>query len=369
MRDVQILLDTLTNQCPTIHKKRLQSLLLATESVLDGADLTLTKLGRSLNTQTTTKHAIKRIDRLLGKNRLHREKEDIYKWHARLITGANPCPVILVDWSDVREQLRHMTLRASVALDGRALTLYEQAFEYKQYNSPSSHQRFLDKLQDILPQGATPIVISDAGSRNTWFRQVQQKGWFWIGRVRGEVSIKLNRQDWQCNKALYHKAMSKPNDLGRCQLAKRSPLACQAYLVKQSPKGRKALRHARTSSKHTASKLFAKSANDPWLLVTNIPNQTLNAVQITRCVKRLDILLLITLLADLLLWWNGLIANQAKWHFHFQANTIKHRRVLSIPRLGKEVRNHRRYDINEQQYHWAMLEYQTLAHSAGLGKL
>ncbi|WP_281544251.1 IS4 family transposase [Grimontia sp. SpTr1] len=399
MRDVQILLDTLTNQCPTIHKKRLQSLLLATKSVLDGADLTLTKLGRSLNTRTTTKHAIKRIDRLLSNNQLHRENEDIYKWHARLITGANPCPVILVDCSDVREQLRHMTLRASVVLDGRAVTLYEQAFEYKQYNSPSSHQRFLDKLQDILPQGATPIVISDAGSRNTWFRQVQQKGWFWIGRVRGEVSIKLNRQDWQCNKALYHKATSKPNDPGRCQLAKRSPLACQAYLVKQSPKGRKALRHARTSSKHTASKVFAKSANDPWLLVTNIPNQTLHAVQITRlyakrmqieeafrdlkstaygkalwhnrtrCVKRLDILLLIALLADILLWWNGLIASQAKWHFHFQANTIKHRRVLSIPRLGQEVRNHRRYDINEQQYHWAILEYQTLAHSAGLGKL
>lgn len=105
MRDVQILLDTLANQCPTIHKKRLQSLLLATESVLNGADLTLTKLGRSLNTRTTTKHAIKLIDRLLGNNQLHREKEDIYKWHARLITGVNPCPVLLVDWSDVREQL------------------------------------------------------------------------------------------------------------------------------------------------------------------------------------------------------------------------------------------------------------------------
>ncbi|MEZ9431590.1 transposase, partial [Vibrio splendidus] len=89
----------------------------------------------------------------------------------------------------------------------------------------------------------------------------------------------------------------------------------------------------------------------------------------TRCTKRLDILLLIALLAEILMWWNGLIAVQAKWHFDFQANSIKHRRVLSIPRLGREVRNHRRYQINESQYQWGMFEYQRLTHNAGLGKI
>ncbi len=60
--------------------------------------------------------------------------------------------------SDVREQLRYMTLRASVAVKGRAVTLYEQAFEYKNYNSPKSHQYFLDKLQTLLPEGCTPLL-------------------------------------------------------------------------------------------------------------------------------------------------------------------------------------------------------------------
>ncbi|MDD1784450.1 IS4 family transposase [Enterovibrio sp. ZSDZ35] len=399
MRDIQILQDTLTNHCPTIHKKRLQSLLLATESALGGADLTLTKLGRSLNTMTTAKHAIKRVDRLLGNAQLHREKDEIYKWNARLIAGANPFPVILIDWSDVREQFRHMTLRASVALDGRAVTLYEQAFEYAQYNSPITHQYFLDKVQELLPKETTPIIVSDAGFRNTWFRQVQSKGWFWLGRVRGEVSIKFGLRNWQWNKKLHHKATNKPQSLGRCQLARRSPLNCNAYLVKQTPKGRKAQRHSRTCQKHTASRLFAKGANEPWLLVTNIPSETLNAVQITRlyakrmqieeafrdlkstayglalrhnrtrCTKRLNILLLIGLLTEILMWWNGLVATQAKWQYDFQANTIKHRRVLSIPRLGREVRKRQRYVITEQQYQWAMLEYQRLAHYSGLGKL
>lgn len=59
---------------------------------------------------------------------------------------ANPCPVILVDWSDVRDQLRYITLRASITVDGRAVTLYEQAFEYGDYNSPPNtikHRRAL----------------------------------------------------------------------------------------------------------------------------------------------------------------------------------------------------------------------------------
>ncbi|ABU71550.1 hypothetical protein VIBHAR_02589 [Vibrio campbellii ATCC BAA-1116] len=89
-----------------------------------------------------------------------------------------------------------MTLRASVSVKGRAVTLYEQAFKYKNYNSPKSHQYFLDKLQSLLPNGCTPIIVSDAGFRNTWFRQVANKGWFWLGRVRGEVSIKCGEDSW-----------------------------------------------------------------------------------------------------------------------------------------------------------------------------
>ncbi|WP_254868798.1 hypothetical protein [Vibrio ostreicida] len=45
MLNAQILQQTLENQCPDIHKKRLKSLILATRTVLDGSDLTLTKTG------------------------------------------------------------------------------------------------------------------------------------------------------------------------------------------------------------------------------------------------------------------------------------------------------------------------------------
>lgn len=250
-----------------------------------------------------------------------------------------------------------------------------------------------------MPHNTCPIIVSDAGFRNTWFRQVQEKGWFWLGRVRGEVSIKQPDKPWVSNKTFYPSAVHKPKYLGYCFLAKKSPIPCEAYVYKGLDKGRKAQRHSRTCQKHSATHLYQRSAKEPWLLATNVPRHVLNEVQITnlyakrmqieeafrdlkstaygialrhnrtRCTKRLDILLLIASLAEILMWWNGLIAVHAKWHFDFQANSIKHRRVLSIPRLGREVRNHRRYQINDSQYQWGMFEYQRLTHNAGLGKL
>jgi hypothetical protein len=44
MRDIKILHDSLVNQCPQIHKKRFNSLMVATESLLDS----LTQLGRDI---------------------------------------------------------------------------------------------------------------------------------------------------------------------------------------------------------------------------------------------------------------------------------------------------------------------------------
>ncbi|MGI3005324.1 IS4 family transposase, partial [Shewanella algae] len=95
----------------------------------------LTQLGRNISGAVAPKHNIKRIDRLLGNPHLHSDKFAIYQWHAKLLCAANPMPIILIDWSDVREQLRMMTLRASVSVQGRAVTLYERTFKFADYNA------------------------------------------------------------------------------------------------------------------------------------------------------------------------------------------------------------------------------------------
>ncbi|BCV58951.1 hypothetical protein TUM17384_28960 [Shewanella algae] len=119
MRDVHILHDLLKKQCPQIHQKRLNSLMVATEALLDGNQLSLTQLGRNISGAVAPKHNIKWIDRLPGNPHLHSDKFAIYQWYPKLLCAANPMPVILIDWSDVREQLRMMTLRASVSVQGK----------------------------------------------------------------------------------------------------------------------------------------------------------------------------------------------------------------------------------------------------------
>ncbi len=136
---------------PQIHARRLYSLMLATETLLDSNQLPLTEQGRNMKGPVAAKHNIKFMDRLLGNTAMHNDRLAIYRFHARLICGANLMPILLVGWADVREQLRPMTLRASVSIQGRSMVVYERTFTFAQYNSPKSHQLFLDELAISLP--------------------------------------------------------------------------------------------------------------------------------------------------------------------------------------------------------------------------
>ncbi|WP_434341569.1 IS4 family transposase [Motilimonas cestriensis] len=305
----------------------------------------------------------------------------------------------LIDWADVREQLRMMTLRASIAVNGRSVVLYERTFEFKHYNSPRSHQRFLDELKQVMPPNCTPILITDAGYRNTWFRQVEALGWYWLGRLRGEVGVKLAKQGWLSNKSFFTKANTQPQHLGSAVIAKKSPLACQLYLYKGADKKRKGKRHRRTGQKHSAQHLYQRSAKEPWVLATNLPPAMFTAKQVvklyakrmqieesfrdlkspdygfglrhfrSRSTKRLDILLLISLLAEIVLWCIGLIARQQNWQYQFQANTIKTRHVLSITRLAKEVLRRQDHRISSADIQWAICEYIRVIHQTAMLKL
>lgn len=401
MHDIHILHDLLKKQCPAIHARRLSSLMAATRALLDGQQLSLTQLGRNISGKVAPKHNIKRMDRLLGNSRLHAERLTLYRWHARLLCGANPMPIILVDWSDVREQTRHMTLRASVSLQGRSVTLYERVFPFAQYNSPASHNPFLRELAAVLPEGCCPLVVTDAGYRNPWFREVAALGWFWLGRVRGEVGFQHHgSRDWQSNKAFYPQASARAQYLGAGKLGRKSPINCHLHLYKASKKDRQDTRSSRAGRHHTAQGAYRKGSKEPWLLATNLPEKAMTSSQVvslygkrmqieesfrdlkspqyglglrhsgSRSPQRFDILLLIAMLAEWVLRLLGLIAKQQGWQRAFQANTLRHRPVLSGIRLGREVRKRSLdYVISPEQFQWAIRQYIHWAHEAGMPKL
>ena len=401
MRDISILHDLLKNQCPNLHQKRLSSLMVAVQSLLDGQQLSLTELGRNISGPVSAKHNIKRIDRLLGNQALYSERLDIYRWHANLLCGANPMPIVLIDWSDVREQMRHQTLRASISFEGRSVILYERVFPFSQYNSPVSHNPFLRELATILPKRCCPLIITDAGYRNTWFREVEKLGWFWLGRIRGELGFRESGQSkWRSNKTFYPSANEKARYLGFGDLGRKSPIEAYLHLFKARSKGRKDQRSSKAGRHHNAQQNYRDSSKEPWLLATNLPAESMTSKQLvnlyakrmqieesfrdikspqyglglrhsnTRCTKRFDILLLIAMLAEWVLRLIGFIATKHNWARQFQANTIRNRPVLSLIRLGREVRKRsQHYQIKEDDILWAIRHYIERIHETGMPKL
>ncbi|KAF7786186.1 hypothetical protein PRUB_a0667 [Pseudoalteromonas rubra] len=93
MRDTTTLHDMLRKSCPKIDALRLDSLMLATETLLVSNQLSLTELGRNMKGPVTAKHNIKRMDRLPGNTAMHNVRLAIYRFQARLICGANPMQI------------------------------------------------------------------------------------------------------------------------------------------------------------------------------------------------------------------------------------------------------------------------------------
>lgn len=261
MREANILQLSLHQFCPELHLKRLNSLMLACKSLLDSKTLTLTELGRNLPTNARTKHNIKRIDRLLGNPHLHRERLAIYQWHASFICSGNPMPIVLVDWSDIREHKRLIALRASIAFKGRSVTLYEKSHPLSEQCSKAAHKRFLADLARILSAHVTPVIVSDAGFKVPWFKEVEAHGWFWLSRIRGTVQFAdIGAENWRSVRSLHHLASSRAKSLGGKTLTKTNPINCHLTLYRGQPKGRKNQRSTRTNC-HLS--LAPKTASEP----------------------------------------------------------------------------------------------------------
>jgi len=154
---------------PTMHKIRRACFFAAIESAMNGGSLSVTGLGRNICNMALEKHRIKRIDRLCSNAKFHREIKSIYHRLATQAIGQLPRPVIHIDWSDMDDRKAHFLLRASLAAQGRSLTLYEEIHPLKTKEKPHIQSAFMTRLQKLLPEDCRPIIVTDAGFRIPWF--------------------------------------------------------------------------------------------------------------------------------------------------------------------------------------------------------
>lgn len=371
MHVLTILHRILSTNIPEIHAKRLASLLAAVEAVVTGSRLTLSDMGRGLHGHVAVKHNIKRIDRLLGNSSLHMEIPKLYEALARHCLDGIPMPLIAIDWSDLTLDRKWQLIRASVAIEGRSMTLYEEVHPQSSATSATVHQAFLTQLSSMLPPSCVPILITDAGFRGAWFRLVNRMGWYWIGRIRNRDMVSPAKDDtWVGCKTLYTRATAKAKSLGQYNYVRSHPLPCRLVLIKRIKRDRhkKSRLGKWVHSSHSLKN--ARAQREPWLLAVSPKLDHLSAqavvavyaqrMQIEESFRdlkserfglgfsanrstqkdRLGVLLLVACLALFVLRLIGEVGKTRQLAFQFQSNTRRSRPVLSVITLALQLVQH-----------------------------
>lgn len=368
MRQKRILQKLTANYQAEIHQSHINFLSAAVDALGHGAYLTCTSLGRHLPGNTSVKHAIKRVDYMLRSRCLYQERPYYYQAMANLLISPDSRPLILIDWSSTTPCLAFHILPASIVVGnyGRGLTLYEENHPQKQLTARTVHARFIAKLSEILPANCSPIIITDAGFKVSWFQLITEQGWDYIGRVRGLVHYRMSagEEDWRHCKNLYKHAFQQGRYLGEIELSKANRWQCHAYTLLKKLKGRKKKTLMGKDSACSASRKNARRAREPWLLVTSLSGGDAISQNVFKCYSkrmqieegfrdtksiqygmglkfsktkssaRFDILLLIATLTHFIMFIIGCIAEKKDMVYQLQANTIKHRRVLSHVFVG-----------------------------------
>lgn len=367
MQSIKMLANFVEEICPKVHKARRKCIGQVIESCLNTEELMVTKLGRGISSLSLEKHRIKQADRLLSNKYLHEEVKEIYSQLTSTIIGDNKEIVILIDWSNLDKNQRHFLLRASLAVEGRSLTIYEEVHTNDTKEKLSTHKEFLLQLKKILPQGVLPVIVTDAGFKITWFKAVEKLGWHWIGRIRGRMKVSLNSdKSWIDGRLLHEQARpEQAKDFSQVTIGKKNNLLCNMVLYKNNPKGR--IMKGKLGKRRTwvTAQKCEKAAREPWLLATSLNyNNPYSIVKMyslrmqieesfrdlksstygiglldsrTYKSKRLQVLVLIASIANTFSWLLGKAAKIQKVCIHFQANTIKNKNVLSNVFLGLKI--------------------------------
>ena len=353
-------------QLSLIHAARRELLCAAVSAVMGGHLLSLSRLARALMGQSTQKAALKRVDRLMGNQRIGQEARVVGAALLRTLCRGGQPLVIAVDWSEVAPDGVFVELRAVATRTGmgRGLTIYQQVYPESKLGNARAERVLLKTLHGWMPAGVPVIIITDAGFRRPWFTQVERLGWSWIGRIRAGVCVSREGSHWEQASAWFAKATGKAGRWSDCWLTRRFRFACDMVLYRRRAVGGKRYGRAGHGSTPKARREAKASAREPWLLAHSPQLRTFRAEEIvalyglrmqieenfrdskstdlgmglqisqSRSALRLHALLLIATLAAFLLWHIGQLAETEGLHLRFKATT-RVARELSIITLAK----------------------------------
>ena len=349
-----------------IHAARRELLCAAVSAVMGGHLLSLSRLARALMCQGTQKAALKRVDRLMGNQRIAQEAQVIGAALLRTLCQGGQPLVIAVDWSKVAPDGVFVELRAAVMRTGmgRGLTIYQQVYPKSTAGSLRAERALLKALQRSMPAGVEVIIVTDAGFRRPWFIDVERMGWSWIGRIRTGVYLSREGIHWEEAGEWLARATGKACRWSNCWLTRTFRFPCDFVLYRCRVAASKRYRRAGHGATPKARSEARARAKEPWLLAHSSRLRSYRPEQIvamyaqrmqieenfrdskspefgmgllvsqSRSALRLHALLLIGTLAAFFLWHIGQLGEAEGWYRRFKATT-RTARELSIITLGK----------------------------------
>lgn len=366
METIDLLHTHLMKECPYIHGKRLQAVMDVACALQKKQNLTLTSMGKGLSGDSNLKNKIKKVDRLEGNKALHDEVSSIYFGLSSFLfkylslEGNTP---ILIDLCCLKDDHQIQMLSAEIALKGRSMPLYRDIFQSGEL-SGRAHS-FLLALKHCIPSNKQVVFIMDAGFGEDWLKAIESFNWYWLVRIRQGKMLKLSPEDsWQMVKDFIPQVLVKTKSHNNAFIMKEHNHPCRIITTRRAASGRKKPIKPPRNDK-AGSDSYRRSAQEPWILATNLPKEDCDATKIvkyyskrmqieqsfrdvkshqfglsaryirTRCIYRLGVKMLLAAIVQLMFWIIGVIAHSQNFQRVFQANTVRDKKVFSYFYLGQ----------------------------------
>ena len=379
--------------CPFIHQTRLDAVMDVAYALQHSQNLSLSEMGRNLAGKSDVKHRIKKVDRLEGNEKLHSELQELYMglsgYVFTYISQDKKLP-IMVDLCFMKDDRTIQMLSAEFASKGRTIPVYREIF--KEGELKNRAKSFLKNLATCLPKDRQVIIGMDAGFGEDWFKNIQSHGWHWVCRVRGEKNLKFPKAEkWISIKEFIPTVNERTTDYKEVLLTKEHQHSCRIVTTRKSSAGRKAKTRRGVITNKIAGGAYSKAAKEPWILATNLPveykatevvNLYSKRMQIeesfrdvkshqfglggryvrTTCTHRWGVKMLLAAIVQITYWVIGVIGHSQGMQRHFQANTVKDKKVFSYFTLGRFIIEYDKLDrIEFGQRKLALLIQEELA--------
>ncbi len=372
MRIDKLLGTHLKRECESIYSTRIDAVMDVAIALQKSNDLTLTRMGRCLEGNTSLKHKIKKVDRLEGNTYLHNELNIIYgglsSYVTALVSQVKSLPII-VDLCYVKDDGALQMLSAELATKGRSVPLYREVFE--KGNLKKKARSFLRNLSTYLPAEREVVVIMDAGFFEDWFKEIELLNWYWVCRIRQGRLLKFEGQkDWITIKDFIHEVGATTKNYNNVLLTQAHQHACRVVTTtKKNIHKRRSVNLRAEKQRKVGNSCYIKSAKEPWILATNLPT-TYKATEVvnfykkrmqieesfrdmkshqfglsgryirTTDVNRWGVKMLLAAIVQIIFWIIGIIGHQQGMQKYFQANTVKDKKLFSNFTLGQLIIEH-----------------------------